>query len=89
MSSLPGHEPDYEGAVIGAGFSGIGAGIRLRDAGIHSFVILEQAADLGGTWRDDTYPGVAVDTTTATRPNGRSAVRYDIDHTHAAWFALF
>jgi cation diffusion facilitator CzcD-associated flavoprotein CzcO len=48
-------------AVIGAGFSGIGAGIKLREAGIASFVILESAGDLGGTWRDNTYPGVAVD----------------------------
>jgi cation diffusion facilitator CzcD-associated flavoprotein CzcO len=47
--------------VIGAGFSGIGAGIKLREAGFEDFVILERAADLGGTWRDNTYPGVAVD----------------------------
>ena len=52
---------DYEVVVVGAGFSGIGAGIRLLDAGIDSFVILERAGDLGGTWRDATYPGVAVD----------------------------
>ncbi len=55
--------PDYEVVVIGAGFSGIGAGIRLRQAGIDSFVILEKAGDLGGTWRDNTYPGIAVDIT--------------------------
>jgi cation diffusion facilitator CzcD-associated flavoprotein CzcO len=53
--------PDYEVIVIGAGFSGIGAGIKLREAGFTSFVILEAAPDLGGTWRDNTYPGVAVD----------------------------
>jgi cation diffusion facilitator CzcD-associated flavoprotein CzcO len=47
--------------VIGAGFSGIGAGIKLRQAGFHDFVILEAADDLGGTWRDNTYPGIAVD----------------------------
>ena len=52
---------DHEILVIGAGFSGIGAGIKLREAGFEDFVILEQAADLGGTWRDNTYPGVAVD----------------------------
>ena len=47
--------------VVGAGFSGIGAGIKLREAGFHDFVIVEQADDLGGTWRDNTYPGIAVD----------------------------
>ncbi len=56
----------YEAVVVGAGFSGIGAGIRLRRAGIRSFVILEQADDLGGTWRDNTYPGIAVDITSLT-----------------------
>ncbi|MGH3520142.1 MAG: flavin-containing monooxygenase [Haloechinothrix sp.] len=52
---------DYEVVIVGAGFSGIGAAIRLRDAGITDFVILEGADDVGGTWRDNTYPGVAVD----------------------------
>jgi cation diffusion facilitator CzcD-associated flavoprotein CzcO len=51
----------HEIAVVGAGFSGIGAGIALRRAGFHDFVIVESAADLGGTWRDNTYPGIAVD----------------------------
>src|SRR5215475_10506624 len=48
-------------AVIGAGFGGLGAGIRLRQAGVTDFVILERAACLGGTWRDNTYPGRACD----------------------------
>lgn len=55
--------PDYEALVIGAGFSGIGMGIRLKRAKLDSFAILEQADDLGGTWRDNTYPGIAVDIT--------------------------
>ncbi len=54
---------DYEILVVGAGFSGLGAGIKLKEAGFEDFAILEQAADLGGTWRDNTYPGVAVDIT--------------------------
>ncbi|HEX2312620.1 MAG TPA: NAD(P)/FAD-dependent oxidoreductase [Thermomonospora sp.] len=54
-------EPDAEVAIIGAGLSGIGMGIALRRAGIHDFVLLERAADIGGTWRDNTYPGVGVD----------------------------
>jgi cation diffusion facilitator CzcD-associated flavoprotein CzcO len=48
-------------AIIGAGFAGLGMAIRLRQQGIDDFVILERADDLGGTWRDNTYPGCAVD----------------------------
>ena len=47
--------------VIGAGFSGINAGIRLKAEGITDFIILERADDVGGTWRDNTYPGCACD----------------------------
>jgi cation diffusion facilitator CzcD-associated flavoprotein CzcO len=52
---------DYEVVVIGGGFSGIGAGIKLKKAGIHSFAILERGDDLGGVWHFNTYPGIAVD----------------------------
>jgi cation diffusion facilitator CzcD-associated flavoprotein CzcO len=55
---LPGH---VRIAIIGAGLGGIGAGIRLRQAGMTSFVILERASAVGGTWRDNTYPGCACD----------------------------
>lgn len=48
-------------AIIGAGFSGLGLGIRLRQAGIEDFVILEAADRIGGTWRDNVYPGCACD----------------------------
>jgi cation diffusion facilitator CzcD-associated flavoprotein CzcO len=47
--------------VVGAGFSGLCAGIQLRKAGIESFVILEKGDGVGGTWRDNTYPGAACD----------------------------
>ncbi len=57
---------DLDVVVVGSGFSGIGAGIELKKAGIERFAILEQAADLGGTWRDNTYPGIAVDITSFT-----------------------
>src|ERR1700730_6943584 len=53
--------PDHEVIVVGAGFAGIGAGIELKRAGIEDFVLLERACDIGGTWRDNTYPGLAVD----------------------------
>ena len=55
---LPGH---VRVAIIGAGLGGIGAGIRLRKAGVTNFVVLERAAAVGGTWRDNTYPGCACD----------------------------
>src|SRR5580692_6668794 len=54
-------QPDHEVVIIGAGLGGIGMGIALRRAGIEDFVLLERAADIGGTWRDNTYPGIAVD----------------------------
>jgi cation diffusion facilitator CzcD-associated flavoprotein CzcO len=55
---LPGH---VRVAIIGAGLGGIGAAIRLRQAGVTDFVIAERAAAVGGTWRDNTYPGCACD----------------------------
>lgn len=48
-------------AIVGGGFSGLGVGLALRRAGIEDFVILEKADELGGTWRDNTYPGCACD----------------------------
>jgi len=53
--------PDHEVAIIGAGLSGLGMGAALRRAGVDDFVIFERAGDVGGTWRDNTYPGVGVD----------------------------
>src|ERR1700722_20343379 len=53
--------PDPEVAIIGAGLSGIGMGAALKHAGIEDFAIYERAGDVGGTWRDNTYPGVGVD----------------------------
>ncbi|WP_278315340.1 flavin-containing monooxygenase [Lolliginicoccus levis] len=48
-------------AIIGSGFSGLGAAIKLKKLGTHSFLVLERGADVGGTWRDNTYPGAACD----------------------------
>jgi cation diffusion facilitator CzcD-associated flavoprotein CzcO len=47
--------------IVGAGFSGIGMAIGLKKAGYHDFVVLEKGDDLGGTWRDNRYPGCACD----------------------------
>lgn len=48
-------------AIIGAGMSGILAAIRLRETGVHNITIFEKADRLGGTWRDNTYPGLTCD----------------------------
>jgi cation diffusion facilitator CzcD-associated flavoprotein CzcO len=47
--------------IVGAGMSGLLMGIRLKEAGIESFRIFEKAASLGGTWRENTYPGLTCD----------------------------
>jgi cation diffusion facilitator CzcD-associated flavoprotein CzcO len=52
---------DFNIAIIGAGFAGIGTAIQLEKAGIHSYTIFERAGEIGGTWRDNTYPGAACD----------------------------
>ncbi|WP_433672908.1 flavin-containing monooxygenase [Nocardia sp. CA-136227] len=54
-------EPDHEIVVIGAGPGGIAAGVLLKRAGIEEFTILERAGEVGGSWRDNSYPGISVD----------------------------
>ena len=58
-SETPSRHTDI--AIIGSGFGGLGAAIRLKRDGIDDFVVLERAGDVGGTWRDNTYPGCACD----------------------------
>ena len=48
-------------AIIGSGFGGIGLAIRLKKAGIDDFTIYERNHEIGGVWRDNTYPGAACD----------------------------
>lgn len=52
---------DHEIIIVGAGFAGIGAAIELKKFGIEDFILLEKADDVGGVWRDNTYPGLTVD----------------------------
>lgn len=52
---------EVEVAIVGSGFAGLGMAIRLREAGIEDFVVFEKASDVGGTWRDNTYPGLECD----------------------------
>ncbi|MBL0172070.1 MAG: NAD(P)/FAD-dependent oxidoreductase [Gemmatimonadaceae bacterium] len=58
---MPPESRTHRMVIIGGGFAGIGLAIRLRQQGIDDFVIVERAADLGGTWRDNRYPGCACD----------------------------
>jgi cation diffusion facilitator CzcD-associated flavoprotein CzcO len=48
-------------AIIGSGFAGLGMAVTLTQRGESDFVVLERAGDVGGTWRDNTYPGAACD----------------------------
>ena len=52
---------DYETAIVGAGFAGLIAALELKKAGRNSFVIFERAAEVGGVWRDNVYPGCVCD----------------------------
>ena len=54
-----------EALIIGSGLSGIGAAVTLRNAGVRDLAVIEKADDLGGTWRDNTYPGCACDVPSA------------------------
>jgi cation diffusion facilitator CzcD-associated flavoprotein CzcO len=53
--------PHHRIAIVGSGFSGLGMAIALKRDGENDFVVLERAEDLGGTWRDNTYPGCGCD----------------------------
>lgn len=67
--------------IIGAGFSGLGMAIALLKAGEDDFMILEKASELGGTWRDNTYPGCACDVPSQL---------YSFSHTpNARWSHVF
>jgi cation diffusion facilitator CzcD-associated flavoprotein CzcO len=55
------HRPHFRAVVVGTGFSGLGMAIRLLKDGERDFVLLERAGEIGGTWRDNTYPGCRCD----------------------------
>ncbi len=52
---------EHSVVIVGAGFSGIGMAARLRAMGVEDFVVLDRGNDLGGTWRDNSYPGASCD----------------------------
>ncbi|MCP5325217.1 MAG: NAD(P)/FAD-dependent oxidoreductase [Oceanospirillaceae bacterium] len=53
--------PVVDALIVGSGFSGLGMAHALQKAGLNNYVILEKAAEVGGTWRENTYPGCACD----------------------------
>lgn len=55
----------YKIVIIGGGFAGLGAAIKLKQAGIDDFILLEKANEMGGVWRENTYPGCACDVPSA------------------------
>ena len=68
-------------AIVGAGFAGIGMALALLRDGRESFVLLERGDSVGGTWRDNTYPGVACDVP--------SHLYGFADHPHPDWSRVF
>lgn len=54
-------ETPLKAIIIGTGFAGIGMAVALQKAGVNDFVILEKKHDVGGVWRDNSYPGAACD----------------------------
>jgi cation diffusion facilitator CzcD-associated flavoprotein CzcO len=78
---VPEERSDPSVVVIGAGFGGIAALIELRKRGFTDVVVLEKADDIGGVWRDNTYPGAACDVPSpfysySFEPNPRWPHRY-------------
>jgi len=67
--------------VVGCGFGGIAAGVKMKRAGIHSFTIFEKSEKIGGTWWDNQYPGAEVDV--ASHVYSFPFKRFDWSRTHA------
>src|SRR6185503_7947271 len=58
MAGLP---PQVEVFIVGAGFGGLGAAIKLQEAGERDLLCIDRGSEIGGTWRDNSYPGAACD----------------------------
>jgi cation diffusion facilitator CzcD-associated flavoprotein CzcO len=59
--AVPGGGDHVDVCIVGSGFSGIAMSVRMIEAGMRDFVVLERGDDIGGTWRDNAYPGCACD----------------------------
>jgi cation diffusion facilitator CzcD-associated flavoprotein CzcO len=64
-SVRPSQRTHHRIGIVGTGFAGVGMGVALRRAGMDDFVVFERAGDVGGTWRDNTYPGCQCDVPSA------------------------
>ena len=52
---------DFDVAIIGGGFGGLGLAVKIKESGNNNFVVFERADKVGGTWRDNIYPGCGCD----------------------------
>ena len=68
--------------IIGSGFGGIATAIALKNSGDEDFIILERAGDVGGVWRDNSYPGAACDVVSRIY-----SLSYDQDYEWSTAFA--
>jgi cation diffusion facilitator CzcD-associated flavoprotein CzcO len=89
----------FKVVIVGTGFSGLGQAIQLEKAGIRDYVILEKATEVGGTWRDNSYPGCACDVQSfspqpeifeylkgvADKYRLREKIRFGVELTGAHW----
>ncbi len=64
-------------AIIGTGFGGVAAAVRLKQAGVRDLVLFERAADIGGVWRASAYPANAAFTATATADEASAGAAHD------------
>lgn len=61
MNAAANAEHIYDTFIVGAGISGLATAIKLKKTGYHNFKIIEKASRVGGTWRENTYPGCGCD----------------------------
>ncbi len=61
MNSVVKNKSEGEIIIVGCGFAAVALGISLKNAGFTNFTILERADEIGGVWRENTYPGAACD----------------------------
>lgn len=78
---MPGQEEHWTVVIVGAGFGGLGMAAALKRAGTNSFVVFEKGDDVGGIWRENTYPGCGCDVPShlysfSFAPYRSSTVRY-------------
>ena len=75
-AGYPTPQRHVETVIIGSGFSGLLAAIRLQKKGCEDFVLLERSSELGGTWQANSYPGAEVDIPTSASSSATSTRRW-------------